>query len=678
MASSALERAAKAKDSKKLLTELLVAWRELKHPRIAELIDRVSAKSLDGLKPITGKSVPARAEAIIEAVKSKDPVEVGRALMTQWPREWQAALPVLEAVCQAPEDPRIAARLATLIDEAANQSRGTRNFWGLAFGRLSALGDVRQLAVLEAQLTRSKSSYYREHSEQRERAIVERYRTLTVAPLSAGDEKLLAELEVPFGATVGVEKTKKRSGKELLEAVWANPTDLGVRTVYGDWLVEQGDPRGELIALQLGAPSEKSTRKIHSLIEKNWKKWLGPIADWFQATPRFEAGFPVWGIVAQASYRDGREKLEPLLSSPEWSTFRHLAMPWELIDPSEVVTRPRFKAVNSLGNLAPHSIALLAKSKEKPALATLEFSYGDDDDSLPAKTWDSFPQLERIKTSPLTLNAVLSGLGSQPLKVLELQMEGAWVEQPFDAWWKQLDSAPIERVQMHCYETQLAVTRAKAGAGFTRVEYLSAVRIERMVRCLPPEVTHLTYDPKKVTALAAPASALDHLDRALARYAKLEVRELPVAKALPHLSFELSSFDGLHVGHVEVVWNLLVTKFGLTFTDLQVGYSGTPRSLGPNPVAMLVQAAKNKRVAGAYLKLDQGLARCDLTRHRVRLAVPIHDVDRLLEAICELAALGEKDCSFQSGDLDADFPMKKWKEHASELKKRVRAVARDS
>lgn len=678
MATKALERAAHAKDPKKLLSELLVAWRELKHPRIAELIDRVSARTLDGVKPITGKSVPARAEAIIEAVKSKDPVELGRALMSQWPREWQAATPVLEAVCQAPEDPRVAARLAALIDEAANQSRGTRNFWGLVFGRLSALGDVRQLALLEAQLSRSKSSYYREHSEKRELSIVDRYRKLTVTPLASDDEKLLAELEVPFGATAGAEKTKKRSGKELLEAVWAHPTDLGVRTVYGDWLVEQGDPRGELIALQLGAPSEKATKKIQSLLEKHWKKWLGPIADWFKMPPRFSAGFPDWGVVGQPSYRDGREKLEPLLACPEWSTFRHLSMPWDVIQPGELVTRPRFKALTSLGNLEPRFISLLAKNGDKPLVA-LDFSYGNDDDALPAKTWDSFPHLEKISTSPVTLHAVLSGFGSRPLKTLDLRMDGGWVEEPFDAWWPQLDRAPIERVLMSHYETELQVTRVKAGAPFTRVEYMSATRIESLALSLPPQMTHLTFDPRRVTPIAAPARALGHLDRALARYAKLELRDLPVKKDLPHLSFELTSIESLDEANVEKVWNLLTTKFGVTFTDFQVGYSGAPKPLGPNPVAMLAQAARNKRVATASLKLEQGTARCDLSRHRLRLTAPIHEVERMREAIAELAKLADSDCSFESSDLDVQFPMKEWEKRKSDLTARLRrAMARDS
>lgn len=38
--------------------------------------------------------------------------------------------------------------------------------------------------------------------------------------------------------------------KDLLAAIYAAPDDDGARVVYGDWLVEQGNPRGELVQVQ--------------------------------------------------------------------------------------------------------------------------------------------------------------------------------------------------------------------------------------------------------------------------------------------------------------------------------------------------------------------------------------------------------------------------------------------
>ena len=154
MAHAALERAAKAKDPKKQLSELLIAWRALRHPRIADLIDRLDAQLIKTAGKITAKSVPARADALIKAATTKDPLEVGRVLASDWPKSWQAELPVLNAVCEAPDDPRVAKRLAALVDLATHQSRGASGFWNVTFRRLNELGDVRQLPILEAQLDR--------------------------------------------------------------------------------------------------------------------------------------------------------------------------------------------------------------------------------------------------------------------------------------------------------------------------------------------------------------------------------------------------------------------------------------------------------------------------------------------------------------------------------------------
>lgn len=73
-----LARAARAKDPAARLVELLAAWRATRHPRVADLIDRVDAKLLASAKRITAKSTPARAAALINSAKTKDPTELTR------------------------------------------------------------------------------------------------------------------------------------------------------------------------------------------------------------------------------------------------------------------------------------------------------------------------------------------------------------------------------------------------------------------------------------------------------------------------------------------------------------------------------------------------------------------------------------------------------------------------
>lgn len=663
MAHGALERATKANDPKRQLSELLIAWRALRHPRIAELIDRLDAELIKTAGKITAKSVPARAEALISAATTKDPVELGRVLASDWPKTWQAELPVLQAVCEAPDDPRVAKKLAALVDLAAHQSRGASGFWNVTFRRLNELGDVRQLPILEAQLGRSKSSYYRERSQEREAHCVEVHRALKVAELSRADTTLLETLEAPFAGQSSTDKTRKRSGKELLELVWANPTDTGVRAVYGDWLVEQGDPRGELIALQLAAPTEKSPRRIQLLIEKHWKHWLGPLADWFKVAPRFELGFPVTGTVGQPSYTDGRDRLLPLLERPDWSTFRELAMPWELVPPAEVVTLPRFKALIGLHQLEPQFVPALAAVK--PAVTTLAFSFGKTGAVLPKQTWDSFAQLERIDCSPQTLGAVLSGFGSRRLQTLELDLSGGWLNEPFDAWWPKLDAAPIETIELRVYETLVRVTRA--GAGFTRAHIVEPSSLERLVLGFPPAMTHLTREPGPM--LEAPKSAIEHFEQQLARYTKLEVREVPFALEAPHVhvGIEGGSFGD---DTIPTLWELCRDHLGVTFDQVQIGYSGNARPLGDDPKATLAKTARSRRDSSLYLEKLHAEARVGISRTSLEARLPVSRAESVFEWILAVLEFGGADVNIGKERFDTtSFKASTLKKHKAQVLK---------
>lgn len=60
------------------------------------------------------------------------------------------------------------------------------------------------------------------------------------------------------------------------------PDDLARRSVYADWLSERGDPRGELMALQLAGagsePAPAAEKRVAALLKKHQKAWLRSIA----------------------------------------------------------------------------------------------------------------------------------------------------------------------------------------------------------------------------------------------------------------------------------------------------------------------------------------------------------------------------------------------------------------
>ena len=71
----------------------------------------------------------------------------------------------------------------------------------------------------------------------------------------------------------------------LEKAILANPLDRDAYAVFADWLQEQGDPRGELISLQLGN-KEGAAQK---LIQKHSDYFLGELAP-FQVTRDSQGG----------------------------------------------------------------------------------------------------------------------------------------------------------------------------------------------------------------------------------------------------------------------------------------------------------------------------------------------------------------------------------------------------
>jgi uncharacterized protein (TIGR02996 family) len=79
----------------------------------------------------------------------------------------------------------------------------------------------------------------------------------------------------PKFAVGGSGETRDARNPALEAAIEANPTDRQAYAVFSDWLQEQGDPRGELIALQLGN-KDKSAK---ALIDKDADYFLGPLAE---------------------------------------------------------------------------------------------------------------------------------------------------------------------------------------------------------------------------------------------------------------------------------------------------------------------------------------------------------------------------------------------------------------
>lgn len=100
----------------------------------------------------------------------------------------------------------------------------------------------------------------------------------------------------------------------MLAEIYATPEADAPRSVYADWLLERGEPRGELISLQLARAAGQAPQLAREadLIAVHGGSWLGPLAGKLSA-PVFERGFVVEGTATA-----------PLDDHPAWSTLSTL------------------------------------------------------------------------------------------------------------------------------------------------------------------------------------------------------------------------------------------------------------------------------------------------------------------------------------------------------------------
>jgi len=160
---------------------------------------------------------------------------------------------------------------------------------------------------------------------------------------------------------------------ELLAQILARPDDDALRAVYGDWLLERGDPRGDFIALQLreargpsGLPSSENKRR-EALLAAHAKEWLGPLA----AVTRAH----VWrlGFLDGCELATRGKKLDDQIGHPGWATVRALRFPTDADDrrADALVLHPALRSLRALELPSERLLKLLCGNPHAANLARL-------------------------------------------------------------------------------------------------------------------------------------------------------------------------------------------------------------------------------------------------------------------------------------------------------------------
>ena len=137
----------------------------------------------------------------------------------------------------------------------------------------------------------------------------------------------------------------------LLAQIYASPEDDALRQVYGDWLIERDDPRGEFIALQFkqarGVATAEDDRRVAALLREHWWPWAGNLAGAIhRPESRFEKGFLSTVKLGKAS--TPKKVLRQIVGDETWATVRHLEPAHIMGSYAKTVIHPVMKALRSV------------------------------------------------------------------------------------------------------------------------------------------------------------------------------------------------------------------------------------------------------------------------------------------------------------------------------------------
>jgi uncharacterized protein (TIGR02996 family) len=157
-------------------------------------------------------------------------------------------------------------------------------------------------------------------------------------------ERLCAPPPGPPGAPAQTRARRRHRGRaspvtrELVRAIRMNPGDDRARRVYADWLLEQGDPRGEIMASQLAI---LASGKDAALTRETISAWTRTLPEWVLAREQLPVHLGFIPELAVADLDTFWNHFEELLTIglPPRVSIRDLGSFYPTADGKQVVQR---------------------------------------------------------------------------------------------------------------------------------------------------------------------------------------------------------------------------------------------------------------------------------------------------------------------------------------------------
>jgi uncharacterized protein (TIGR02996 family) len=374
---------------------LLAAWQASRQPELARLIAELAAE----VGPSLGADPHDRDAWHAQA--SSAPARIRGELLSRIDKtNWKPALAQLEVIAGWPADPRTVDALLALIDRAPYRSHPARALWQRVYALLLELADPRTLAALPEPEVYARQFPREETKRSIARRLADLRERLAALPEPPAPTDAEAELLARLRPSAS---TKPVSEDQLLADIYANPDADTSRAVYADLLTSRGDPRGELIALQLLPKLGKPQRdRIKQLLREHQLAWLGELADVALAMDlRYERGFP-----AALSLDGGASEaaIERLTGHPAWRTLTALDVRGDRPGYADFLADEVFFGLRELTSVSATALRRFVVPAPR-ALTRMVLSGDFESDTLPAPIREG----------------ILSGVGLPQLRTLGLQ-----------------------------------------------------------------------------------------------------------------------------------------------------------------------------------------------------------------------------------------------------------------
>ncbi len=151
--------------------------------------------------------------------------------------------------------------------------------------------------------------------------------------------------------------------EDLFHQVYTHPDDDQVRLVLADALISIGDPRGELIQLQL-QPQADFERRVMRLVQQHGLSWLGPLRG-IVVPLAYERGFLASCMVV--------EDPSSVIDREEWSTVHTIEL---ARDVRGLALHSMMRSLRRLVHIPPNMLLnLVAKHAAQLAGIAVESDY---------------------------------------------------------------------------------------------------------------------------------------------------------------------------------------------------------------------------------------------------------------------------------------------------------------